>query len=91
MEVFDMLKSMNISAIDFQIRSLSLSAFYPFLEMLLKILEHHKDFELVQTYLASFLNIHNEILWSYNYVKLESDDSHVDNNVSKDSLTEVNN
>lgn len=66
---------MNISAIDLQIRSLSLSSLYFFLKMLFKVLEKYQDFELVQSYLASFLNIHNETIWSHEYAQFEKENN----------------
>lgn len=65
--MFYSLKSMNVSSIDFQIRSLySISMFCAFLNMLASVLEIRQDFELVQSYLATFLNIHREQLWNIN-------------------------
>nr|CDP94484.1 Bm13865, isoform b [Brugia malayi] len=62
---FESLKWMSISSIDFQIRILPerVSCFFFFLKMLLTVLRNHRDFELVQTYLAAFLKINRSKLW----------------------------
>uniref|UniRef100_F1KV81 WD repeat-containing protein 36 n=1 Tax=Ascaris suum TaxID=6253 RepID=F1KV81_ASCSU len=60
---FESLKWMNISSIDFQIRALPRKAFPFFLRMLLAVMRTGRDFELVQSYLATFLKIHRAILW----------------------------
>lgn len=63
--LFELLKEMNVSAIDFQIRAFqSNSIFAAFLQMLTEVLRTRRDFELVQSYLATFLNIHHSELWS---------------------------
>lgn len=65
-KAFSILKSMNVSSIDFQIRSLqSIKLFTAFLHMLASVLESRQDFELIQSYLATFLNIHREKLWNF--------------------------
>uniref|UniRef100_A0A8R1TR68 Small-subunit processome Utp21 domain-containing protein n=1 Tax=Onchocerca volvulus TaxID=6282 RepID=A0A8R1TR68_ONCVO len=61
--VFESLKWMSISAIDFQIHILPERALSSFLKMLLIVLRNHRDFELVQAYLAAFLNINRNKLW----------------------------
>ncbi|KAK6112678.1 Utp21 specific WD40 associated putative domain family protein [Brugia pahangi] len=60
---FESLKWMSISSIDFQIRILPERALNSFLKMLLTVLRNHRDFELVQTYLAAFLKINRSKLW----------------------------
>ncbi|VDN31769.1 unnamed protein product [Gongylonema pulchrum] len=55
---------MSISSIDFQIRILPQRALTSFLKMLLVVLRSHRDFELVQAYLAAFLRIHRNKLWT---------------------------
>lgn len=69
---------MNVSSIDFQIRSLqSIKLFTAFLHMLASVLESRQDFELIQSYLATFLNIHREKLWNVKNdeygIKIEAD------------------
>ncbi|CAG9540081.1 unnamed protein product [Cercopithifilaria johnstoni] len=61
---FESLKWMSISAIDFQIHILPERALSSFLKMLLAVLRSHRDFELVQAYLAAFLKINRNKLWS---------------------------
>ncbi|VDN40803.1 unnamed protein product [Gongylonema pulchrum] len=61
---FESLKWMSISSIDFQIRILPQRALTSFLKMLLVVLRSHRDFELVQSYLAAFLRIHRNKLWT---------------------------
>ncbi|MFH4980109.1 hypothetical protein AB6A40_006818 [Gnathostoma spinigerum] len=60
---FDTLKWMNISSIDFHLRSLPSKAAISFLRMLLFVLRRHQNFDLVQSYLATFLGFHRDILW----------------------------
>ncbi|VDM96335.1 unnamed protein product [Thelazia callipaeda] len=62
---FESLKWMSISAIDFQIRILPERVFSQFLKMIHTILQSHRDFELVQAYLATFLKVHRNKLWVY--------------------------
>ncbi|VDK69257.1 unnamed protein product [Litomosoides sigmodontis] len=62
--VFESLKWMSISTIDFQIRVLPERALSGFLKMLLTVLKTHCDFELVQAYLAAFLKINRSKIWA---------------------------
>ncbi|GMT23924.1 hypothetical protein PFISCL1PPCAC_15221, partial [Pristionchus fissidentatus] len=68
MDAFRTLKQMSLSAIDFQIRTLSPDVISAFLRMLLSALKMHEDFDLVQAYLATLIKVHRSELWS------ESDD-----------------
>uniref|UniRef100_A0A915E894 Small-subunit processome Utp21 domain-containing protein n=1 Tax=Ditylenchus dipsaci TaxID=166011 RepID=A0A915E894_9BILA len=77
-DVFVALKEMNVSSIDFQIRALDIESFVPFLNMLVRMLELRQDFELVQSYLATFLNIHHERLWSYEEMELKDEEDQED-------------
>ncbi|VBB26808.1 unnamed protein product [Acanthocheilonema viteae] len=61
---FESLKWMSISTIDFQIHILPEKALSSFLKMLLTVLSSHRDFELVQAYLAAFLKIKRNKLWT---------------------------
>lgn len=63
MEVFSDLKAMNVSSVDFQLRSLPQEALPLFVEMIVAVLRTRTDFELAASYLASFLKIHREALW----------------------------
>lgn len=75
-KAFFVMKQMKVSNIDFQIRSLnSIKLFIAFLRMLAVVLESRQDFELVQSYLTTFLNIHREKLWNVNDggIKMETD------------------
>ncbi|VDN57379.1 unnamed protein product [Dracunculus medinensis] len=74
LQAFNSLKSMNISSIDFQIRALPIRAHIPFLQMLLSVLKSHQDFELVQSFLASYLTIHYETLWNSSELSGDDDD-----------------
>jgi len=60
------LKSLNPSAIDFEIRSLSLENDQAHLQCFLEALEWQlktrREFELVQTYLNVFLNVHSDVI-----------------------------
>ncbi|KAM3728305.1 ATP-binding cassette sub-family F member [Dirofilaria immitis] len=62
--IFESLKWMSISTIDFQIHILPERALNSFLKMLLIVLKNHRDFELVQAYLAAFLKINRNKLWT---------------------------
>jgi hypothetical protein len=63
--VFAQLKDMSLSGLDFQFRLLEDTVeLTQFLAMLIAILETKRDFDLVQSYLATFLNIHHEQLWN---------------------------
>jgi U3 small nucleolar RNA-associated protein 21 len=62
--VFNSLKAMNVSSIDFQIRSLPPSVFSAFLQMIIGVFNTRKDFELATSYLATFLKIHRERLFT---------------------------
>ena len=58
---------MSMSGIDTEIRSLNgPSELAQFLAMLIAILQTRRNFDLVQSYMATFLNIHYEALWSNN-------------------------
>lgn len=54
---------MNVSSIDFQIRSLPAEALHSFVDMLATVLRTRNDFELAVSYMAGFLKIHREHLW----------------------------
>ncbi|GMR47873.1 hypothetical protein PMAYCL1PPCAC_18068, partial [Pristionchus mayeri] len=64
LDAFRTLKKMSLSAIDFQIRTLSPDVITPFLRMLLSALKMHEDFDLVQAYLATLIKVHRTHLWS---------------------------
>jgi U3 small nucleolar RNA-associated protein 21 len=64
-ELFSQLKEMSLSALDFQIRLLNgPMELAKFLKLLITISETRREFDLVQSYLATFLNIHHEQLWT---------------------------
>lgn len=60
------LKSLSPSAIDFEIRSLSLENDQAHLQYFLEALEWQlktrREFELVQTFLNAFLNVHGDVI-----------------------------
>ncbi|ETN70288.1 Utp21 specific WD40 associated domain protein [Necator americanus] len=62
-EVFQSLKKMSVSAIDFQLRTLPAVLLTKFFKMLTEILKTRRDFDLVQAYLATALKIHRSALW----------------------------
>lgn len=58
---------MSVSAIDFHIRCLdTIEALSQFVKMLCVVMERRKEFDLCQSYLAAFLRIHHQPLWSLN-------------------------
>ncbi|PIC32318.1 hypothetical protein B9Z55_012692 [Caenorhabditis nigoni] len=61
---FDILRAMNLSGIDFQIRSLNPKTLPIFFRMLLEVLKTKKNFELVQSYAVTALKTHRSIVWS---------------------------
>jgi len=63
LHVFDQLKTQSLASIDFQIRALNGAKLGQFVSMLIAVLEIRKDFDLIQSYMAAFLNIHRENLW----------------------------
>jgi len=64
-ECFTALKAMGPSAIDFQIRSIDAQeGMLQFIRMLCNVLETRRDFELVQSYMATFFNAHVGELWT---------------------------
>jgi U3 small nucleolar RNA-associated protein 21 len=64
LEIFEEIKTMSLSSIDFQIRSLPSSALVPFLNVLIMAFGTRDNLDLVQSYLITFLRIHRENLWS---------------------------
>ncbi|GMS95549.1 hypothetical protein PENTCL1PPCAC_17724, partial [Pristionchus entomophagus] len=64
LDAFRTLKKTSLSAIDFQIRTLSPDVITAFLRMLLSALKMHEDFDLVQAYLATLIKVHRGYLWS---------------------------
>lgn len=64
LDAFRTLKKMSLSAIDFQIRTLSPDVITSFLRMLLSALKMHEDLDLVQAYLATLIKVHRTHLWS---------------------------
>uniref|UniRef100_A0A914Y3L1 Small-subunit processome Utp21 domain-containing protein n=1 Tax=Panagrolaimus superbus TaxID=310955 RepID=A0A914Y3L1_9BILA len=64
LEIFEELKTMSLSSIDFQIRSLPSSAIVPFLNVLIMAFGSRFNLDLVQSYLITFLRIHRDNLWS---------------------------
>lgn len=91
MAVFYALKQMNVSAIDFQIRALSTESFLPFINMLIAVLEKRQDFELAHSYLATFLNIHREQLWSEaeSEIKEESEEQNMEEHATTTNGNEL--
>ncbi|KAF9189420.1 hypothetical protein BGZ51_009596 [Haplosporangium sp. Z 767] len=67
-DFFDHLKTLNPSAVDFELRSMSLDNDLAepryFLEAIECLLRQRKDFELAETYLNLFMRIHGDILVS---------------------------
>ncbi|PAV89950.1 hypothetical protein WR25_10534 [Diploscapter pachys] len=61
--VFDSIKAMSVSSIDYEIRSLPHSALPKFLQMLLEMLKERRDFDIVQSLMASAVKIHRSELW----------------------------
>lgn len=56
-----------MSSIDTEIRSLNdTNELAQFLAMLIAVLQTRRNFDLVQSYMATFLNIHYEALWDNN-------------------------
>ncbi|CAB3409631.1 unnamed protein product [Caenorhabditis bovis] len=64
LEAFETLKAMSVSAIDFQIRSMTPTVFSAFFRMFAEVLKTRRDFELVQSYMATAIKIHRTKLWS---------------------------
>uniref|UniRef100_A0A914I9A7 Small-subunit processome Utp21 domain-containing protein n=1 Tax=Globodera rostochiensis TaxID=31243 RepID=A0A914I9A7_GLORO len=63
--VFAELREMSVSALDLQLRCLSGTAeLVQFVAMLAAQMECRRDFDLAQSLLAAFLNIHHGTLWS---------------------------
>uniref|UniRef100_A0A0K0DP03 Utp21 domain-containing protein n=1 Tax=Angiostrongylus cantonensis TaxID=6313 RepID=A0A0K0DP03_ANGCA len=62
-DVFSCLKKMSVSAIDFQLRTLSADLLPKFFKMLTEVLKTRRDFDLVQAYLAASIKIHRSSLW----------------------------
>lgn len=56
---------MALTAVDFQIRSLSSAAMIGFINMLIHMLEKRQDLDICQSYLNTFLRVHREKLWNY--------------------------
>uniref|UniRef100_A0A914XT60 Small-subunit processome Utp21 domain-containing protein n=1 Tax=Plectus sambesii TaxID=2011161 RepID=A0A914XT60_9BILA len=67
---FEALKGMGPSAIDLELRTLPNEALLNFLQMLVDVVRLRTDFELAQAYLASFLKIHRDALWSLDDAQL---------------------
>ncbi|KAL7072309.1 hypothetical protein ACQ4LE_008436 [Meloidogyne hapla] len=63
LHVFDHLKEQSLASIDFQIRALNRAKLGQFVAMLIAVLETRRDFDLIQSYMAAFLNIHRENIW----------------------------
>ncbi|KAH7729523.1 Utp21 specific WD40 associated domain containing protein [Aphelenchoides avenae] len=74
-KVFNSLKDMNVSSIDFQVRSLPAEALHSFVDMLAAVLKTRNDFELAVSYLATFLKIHREHLWKAESLSDDDTDS----------------
>ena len=87
-QIFDQLKNQSLASIDFQIKALNSELnLSKFLEMLIAILETRRDFDLIQSYLATFLNIHHENIWKERRDirrKEENNNKSVDENLEKD-------
>ena len=56
---------MALTAVDFQIRSLSPVAMVSFIKMLITVLESRKDLDVCQSYLNTFIRLHRETLWNF--------------------------
>lgn len=85
---------MSVTAIDFQIRSLADDAFCQFLTMIRDVLVVGRDYELVQSYLATFLNVHREALWAPRddndlFIIDEDDQAKVNQKTEDERLSEV--
>lgn len=71
---FAQLKGLSLSTLDFQIRALSSPLqLAKFVEMLVAQLETRRDFDLVQSWMAAFLNIHHQALWGDQKERQEKD------------------
>lgn len=62
--VFEQLKRMSLSAIDFQLRSLPIDVLSQFFKMLLEVIKSRSDFELAQSYMSAAIRIHRSVLWN---------------------------
>jgi U3 small nucleolar RNA-associated protein 21 len=69
-QAFDALKAMGPAAIDLELRALPEHSLMNFLQMLAEVVGLRTDFELAQAYLAAFLKIHRDVLWSLDNVQL---------------------
>lgn len=67
---FEALKLMGPSAIDLELRALPQDALLNFLQIVVEVVRLRTDFELAQAYLASFLKIHRDTLWSLDDAQL---------------------
>ncbi|KAL1914934.1 uncharacterized protein VTP21DRAFT_7850 [Calcarisporiella thermophila] len=69
------LKTLNPSAVDFEIRSLSIDdnmkELRLFLRAITSLLSTHRDFELIETYLSVFLKVHGDLI-ARNYEEFAS-------------------
>lgn len=62
--MFAALKELSVSALDFQLRTLSGPAqLGQFVAMLNAQMDSRRDFELCQSWMAAFFNIHHRALW----------------------------
>ncbi|VDL79731.1 unnamed protein product [Nippostrongylus brasiliensis] len=73
LNVFNSLKNMSLSAIDFQLKTLPEDLLPKFFRMLTEVLKTRQNFELVQAYMATAMKIHRCALW-----RRESGDEKVD-------------
>jgi U3 small nucleolar RNA-associated protein 21 len=89
---FDHLKTLNPSAVDFELRSMSLDNDLAepryFLEAIEYLLRIRRDFELAEAYLNLFLKIHGDILVANPDAGLEDEDEDSEGDEDEDSEME---
>ncbi|KAF9427470.1 hypothetical protein BGZ94_004836 [Podila epigama] len=89
-DFFDHLKSLNPSAVDFELRSMTLDNDLAepryFLEAIECLLKQRRDFELAEAYLNLFLRIHGDLLVANPEAGLEDEDEdEVDSEMESDN------
>ncbi|KAG0225327.1 Utp21 specific WD40 associated putative domain-containing protein [Mortierella sp. GBAus27b] len=91
-DFFDHIKSLNPSAVDFELRSMSLdhdlAELRYFLEAIEYLLKTKRDFELAEAYLNLFLKIHGDVLVSNPDAGLDEVDDDADEDEDEDEEDE---